>query len=99
MSIVDMLNLSFLKPYTFFILLGDTIAHGVAALLLFITAISLAAYAASFGSCSNCGNIAGIEGTAAFFGFVGTIILCVTIGVFIYLLITRSGTKSTADPV
>ena len=99
MGVVDVLDLSILKPYTFYILLGEIIGHGVAAVLLFIPTISLSAYAGTVTGCTECGNIVGIEGTAAFFGFVGIIVLCVTTGVFIFLLITRSGTKSSADPV
>ena len=101
MGVVDVLDLSILKPYTFYILLGETIGHGVAAVLLFIPTISLSAYAGTVAACTSaeCRNIVGIEGSAAFFGFVGIIVLCVTTGVFIFLLITRSGTKSSADPV
>ena len=102
MSVYDILDLSFFRPYSFFVLLGETIGHGVAAVLLFISTISLTVYAATFGTCINdatCMNIVGIEGSGAFFGFVGLIILGATIGVFIFLLLTRSGTKSTSDPV
>ena len=101
MSVVDILNLSLLQPYTFFILLGETIGHGVAFGLLFITTISLTAYAASFTGCgsSSCQHVIGIEGAGAFFGYIALVLLGVTVGVYIYLLITRSGTKRSSDPV
>ena len=100
MSVVDILNLSLLQPYAFFILLGETIGHGVAFGLLFITTIALTAYAASVTACgSGCQHIVGIEGAGALFGYIALVLLGVTVGVYIYLLITRSGTKRSSDPV
>ena len=101
MSIVDILNLSFLQPYAFFILLGETIGHGVAFGLLFIPTIALIAYAATFVGCGvqSCQHVVGIEGAGAFFGIIALVLLGVTVGVYIYLLVTRTGTKQTSDPV
>ena len=102
MSIVDILNLSLLQPYAFFILLGETIGHGIAFCLLFTTTVALTAYGSTVSSVdcgSSCQNVAGIDGAGAFFGFVALILLGVTVGVYIYLLITRTGTKTTSDPV
>ena len=101
MSVIDILNLSFLQPYAFFILLGETICHGVAFGLLFITTIALTAYAATFlgRTMPIHQHVVGIDGSGAFFGYVALLLLGVTVGVYIYLLITRTGTKRTSDPV
>ncbi|KAI6656991.1 hypothetical protein LOD99_16292 [Oopsacas minuta] len=101
MSLVDILNLSFLQPYAFIILLSETIGHGVAGILLFTTLIATIAYAATTGSCGTaaCQAVIGINGAGAFFGFIGVILLGVTVGVYIYLLISGRGTKKSADPV
>ena len=101
MSVIDILNLSFLQPYAFFILLGETIGHGVAFGLLFIPTIALIAYAATFAGCGgqSCQHVVGIEGAGAFFGIIALALLGTTVGVYIYLLVTRTGTKQTSDPV
>ena len=95
LSILDILNLDFMKPYAFWSNLIELIFYSVEAALLFIACVSLIAYAATSGDNLNRGTSA----AGAFFGFIGLIILGTTVGVWIFILLSSRGTKKSADPV
>ncbi|KAI6656989.1 hypothetical protein LOD99_16290 [Oopsacas minuta] len=99
MTVVDILNLSFLKPYAIIILVVETIGHGVAGMLLFITAIATTAYATLIETCDGCAALTGVDAAAAFFAYVAVILLGITSGVYIYLTISRAVREKSADPV